>query len=224
MTFFSNKPFFHYEIKRKLVEHWNKYLSVKWDCVQKHFKLQNLKLGPRVVVSWLICWCAADLLLLLHTATIWTLTEVFKIICISWIEWYSCWRRESTGMWHCVIGWLFPSILKGQVTKSHSTTSVKTWIWIFNSDSLRSYITVAGTLSASVRVLGCWSFAFQNYVVFRSHILHNCLNPHCSFKLHNLLKCIPLWSNRCCNQVGCWVHSQCFKDITTNSNSLYSGY
>jgi hypothetical protein len=106
--------------KRKLVEQWNKYLSVKWDCVQKHFKLHNLKLGPRVVVSWNICWSAADMLLLLYTTTIWTITEVVKIISLSWVEWHSCWRSESSGMWHCVIGWVFPSILKGQVTKSHS--------------------------------------------------------------------------------------------------------
>jgi hypothetical protein len=134
VIFFSNKAFFHYEIRRKLVEQWNMYLYVKWDCVQKHFKLHNLKLGPSAVVSWLICWSAADFLLLLHTTTIWTLTEVVKIICISWIEWHSCWRRESAGMWNCVIGWVFPSVLKGHVTKSHSITSVKTWIWIFNSD------------------------------------------------------------------------------------------
>lgn len=102
--------------------------------------------GRRVVVSWLICWSAADFLLLLHTTTIRTLTEMVKISCISWIKWQSCWRHESAGMWHCVIGWVFPSILKDQVTKSHSITSVKTWIWILSSYSLRSYIPVAGTL------------------------------------------------------------------------------
>jgi len=204
---FSNKPFFHYEIKRKLVEQWNMYLSVKWDCVEKHFKLRNLKLGPRVVVSWLTCWSAADFLLLLHTTRIQTLTEVVKISCISWIKWHSCWRHGSAGMWHCVIGWVLPSIFKDQVTKSHSITSVKTWIWILVTVSDLTFRLQGLYLSASVPVLGCWSFAFQNYGVFRSHTLHNCLNPYSSLKLHNLLKCVPLWSSRCCNQVGCWVHS-----------------
>ena len=127
--------------KQKLVEQWNKYLSVKWDWVQKHFKLHNLKLGPVVVVSSLICWSAADLVLW-HAATMWTLPEVVKIICMSWIEWHSCWRRVSAGMWHYVIGWVFSSILKG-------LTFLLQGLHLFDSDP----------------VFGRWSFAFQKSYV-----------------------------------------------------------
>jgi hypothetical protein len=49
-------------------------------------------------------------------------------------------------MWHRITGWVFTGILKGWVTKSHSITSVKTWIWILKRENLSSYIPDAGNL------------------------------------------------------------------------------